>query len=291
MKHEKPILFSTPMVRAVLTGEKTMTRRVIKKHCTDIKGFLVNQKIDKDAAPSGIAPYCVGDHLWVRETFTDVPDGSYIYKEDPIFDGCSRGSIAWDWTPSIFMPKKAARIFLEVKNVRVERVQDISEEDAKGEGIEEWLKRWIYDNYTEPDENAYWISGDDEGFSYCQECGESEITRLEEERPDEDFFLSGGYDWQEDDVPTSCHICDKPLTFTPTRECVKEACKEWEESGLRKWDSFLLKQIIDDEGDLCKSCPDLGRVCFRTLWDILNSKRGYSWDNNPWVYVIEFSRI
>jgi hypothetical protein len=206
----KPILFSTPVVRALLNTKpntwpaepidssrpyKWMTRRIVKpRPCTDkngfvnIKGYWFNPQKDTDHAFDGVAPYGVSDHLLVRETFTKSPAGDYIYLADPIFDGCSRGSVECDLTPSIFMQKKAARIFLEVKNVRVERVQDINEEDAKAEGIEEWLKRWVYDNYTEPDENAYWISGDDEGFSYCQKCGESEITRLEEERPDEDFF-------------------------------------------------------------------------------------------------------
>lgn len=145
---ERPILFSAPMVRAILTGKKTQTRRVVK----------LSQR-----CPYGIPD----DRLWVRETWADgdelassrgpldAPehvlyraDNSAYYFGDSPMDGSNRpgrrvkDTEGWNfdhpcvhWKPSIHMPRWAARIILEVTDVRVERVQDITEEDAKAEGL------------------------------------------------------------------------------------------------------------------------------------------------------------
>jgi hypothetical protein len=279
---------------------KYMTRRTVKPQpCTDkngyvnIKGFWMNPERDKDEAFLNIAPYSIGDVLWVRETWQennvtseqDRKEMPYFYRADP------DGVLLRSWRPSIHMPREAARITLEVKGVRIERIQDISEEGAKAEGVgKEWLEGWIADNYTEPDENAYWIEGSDQGLSYCRKCGEKEVKRLKKEHPEEYFALNGGYDWQENDWPTSCEICGKRLTFIATRFCVEQEYREWKEDGFRKTDSFLLEQIINDK-DLYRDYPDLGRICFMTLWDTLNAKRGYSWESNPFVYVYEFMRV
>jgi hypothetical protein len=155
---ERPVLFSGPMVRAILEGRKTMTRRVIKPQ--------------PQVAPEGDNPYGNrGDRLWVRETWnsfrelTDVErakqsgildrfhkgkirDISAGAMELPVGTGVLRAIYAADfgdwafdpdsdlhWRPSIFMPRALSRISLEITDVRVERVQDISEEDAKAEGI------------------------------------------------------------------------------------------------------------------------------------------------------------
>ena len=98
-----PILMSTPMVRAILDGRKTQTRR-----------------IDFKCEP--------GDILWVRETWAQL-GGIYFYK--------ATHKDIWElpWKPSIHMPRKACRLFLEVTEVRKERLQDITKEDALAEGI------------------------------------------------------------------------------------------------------------------------------------------------------------
>lgn len=180
---ELPILFSTPMVQAILEGRKTMTRRVCKDIADcDFKGGLdrepylgditlfekvglrkwdwvkhKNQWLYKlQNAVDGSKTYLLkcpygqpGDRLWVRETWASYCDecksnqgegykdatcaygdcNRYAYKADD--DGCPGGK----WRPSIHMPKEAARIWLEVTNVRVERLQEITEEEAKAEGI------------------------------------------------------------------------------------------------------------------------------------------------------------
>lgn len=177
---EKPILFSTEMVRAILEGRKSQTRRVIKPQPDgEIKANIPyefygtkTERIFTDTK-AYLAPCSVGDILWVRETW--AKDDTYYYKADG-----SCGSRCGKWKPSIHMPKEAARIWLEVTDVRVERLQEITEEDARAEGA------------------------------------------------------------------------------LPTRE---------------------------ERGYNC--CRDE----FITLWDSINSKRGYGWDTNPWVWVIEFERI
>lgn len=134
---ERPILFSGPMVRAILEGRKTMTRRVIKPQPTGAADVQYRVAAAVTMPVSGrqqVCPYGrVGDHLWVRETWaphTWPPTGpSYQYAADDQYPAPER------WRPSIHMPRAASRITLEVLNARVERLHDISEEDAKAEGV------------------------------------------------------------------------------------------------------------------------------------------------------------
>jgi hypothetical protein len=153
--NEKPILFSTPMVREIIYGHKTQTRRVIKPQPT---GELFRH-LNRPGEPWGdtaektglalcgtqiFAPYMEGDILWVRETWTDTCrmitnalDGKKIHycadcKDDTtgMFKRCKLKK-----RPSTHMPREAARLFLRVTDVRAERLQDISEEDAEKEGV------------------------------------------------------------------------------------------------------------------------------------------------------------
>ena len=138
----KPILFNTEMVRAILDGRKTTTRRVIKGIALDwlTKGCFTSKFV---ASPDNyLAPYTVGDVLYVRETFTELcrtdengythyNESFYLYAADSLqidlYDG--DGFLLDDqrikWHPSIHMPKEAARIFLRVTDVRAERLQDM----------------------------------------------------------------------------------------------------------------------------------------------------------------------
>jgi hypothetical protein len=139
---ELPIRFSGPMVKAILDGSKTQTRRVVKQ---DRDGLL-----DCKPTPAWDAFWqCVacpygkpGDRLWVRETFgIDDEDGAVLYFADPdTAQNAEHARICEDRyprrRPSIHMPRWASRILLEITDVRVERVQDISEADAQAEGIE-----------------------------------------------------------------------------------------------------------------------------------------------------------
>lgn len=206
----KPILFSTPMVQAILDGRKTQTRRAIKYDFESVYSAASQQGIMDKVCQYGELPsdaiewyakniakpkYQPGDVLWVRETFCEVPyehnhvpiKGGYITIPKYAYKADSERDYTGIWKPSIHMPREAARIFLRVKTVRVERLQDITPKDAWDEG--------------------------------CR--------------------IGNSFPWEE-------HI-----------------------------------------PELQQQCRD---ILFIQLWDSLNAKRGYGWDANPWVWVIEFER-
>lgn len=140
---ERPILFSAPMVRAILDGEKLQTRRLVKGfalECLQPDGFtpaFVAMPENRNC-PFGYA----GDRLWVRETWSEVgtmDPGLIVYRAD--YPACvpkHYENLPPDdqitWKPSIHMFRKHSRISLEVTGVRIERLQDISERDAWAEG-------------------------------------------------------------------------------------------------------------------------------------------------------------
>jgi hypothetical protein len=182
---ERPILFNGDMVRAILAGQKTQTRRVLKvqppsdshkmltcisttgekrkegKYHWAILGGADGLNIESDQDIFFSSPYGVpGDLLYVKETFfyewlsEDAPDDmsgcNIIYRDDEpnyITDGKEMlGDEPWlKWQPSLFMPRWASRITLEIVDVRVERVPDISKADAIAEGVsgrEEFWQLW-----------------------------------------------------------------------------------------------------------------------------------------------------
>lgn len=140
MIKEIPILFSTPMVQAILAGRKTMTRRIIKPQPGTDVSYMANEPLDwigqwypwkwDTEEGESISKHCpfgqIGDLLWVREAWancynllTNPFETFFLYKADGTAN-------VHRWKPSIHMPKAAARIWLEVTNIRVERLQDIS---------------------------------------------------------------------------------------------------------------------------------------------------------------------
>lgn len=252
---ERPILFSGPMVRAILDGSKTQTRRVVKEpreatvhgrrsarewsHADPglgAGGYLHWAFESADAGVMSTRVYCPfgspGDRLWVRETFAlsqfDVdaafpPDTKNpndwdgpVYRADGEHQGGGwttsdgKGNVtptAPPWRPSIHMPRWASRITLELTDVRVERLQAISEDDAKAEG--------------------------------AREIG---------------------------DVGCPCE-------------------GDEEEPGPHLASCAWSHLDVDPD-----DCPLAS--AFALLWDGINGKRpGYSWDENPWVWVVEFRRV
>lgn len=150
---EKPILFSTPMVRTILNNTKTQTRRIINPRLRkgeigfDVRlhegtGELCTYTFSEDGETTRwLNPsYKVGDLLWVRETWAELKnsDGShlqYVYKADGAPSTHGKYIVKFKWKPSIFMLRDAARLFLRVTSVRIERLQDITAEDAEAEGV------------------------------------------------------------------------------------------------------------------------------------------------------------
>lgn len=206
---EKPIIYNGEMVRAILDGRKTQTRRVVKPQ-PEIVEPSPDGPACGDADNRYLCPYGQpGDRLWVRETWSiSNGPGIYVCEDQPhitvggfhhhvFFRADSSENTAWGmygepkWKPSIHMPRTASRITLEITGIRVEQVQDISEADAKREGV---------------------------------------ITSALSEHDQERF------------------------------------------ANMRPW-------------------PETYRPMFKLLWDSINAKRGYGWDVNPLVWVIEFRRI
>lgn len=135
MSRVLPILFNTDMVRAILDGRKTVTRRVVKPQPQGY--FEVNEEplyiYDADF-PQGriMPPYQPGDILYVRETWNKCGDG-YRYKADWEKDDIADIT---KWRPSIHMSKEAARIWLKVTDIRAERLQDIDGKGILAEGVD-----------------------------------------------------------------------------------------------------------------------------------------------------------
>lgn len=165
---EKPILFSDPMVRAILGGRKTQTRRIVKPRPRIVHGICNDYSIETNLLFRGKEQRIKchygqpGDRLWVRETWCGKADpgtSRLMWNEDgetyqchyradgeDVFLDDGDGAVATGkngqtlspWKTPIFMPRWASRITLEITDVRVERLNEISEADAKAEGVE-WL--------------------------------------------------------------------------------------------------------------------------------------------------------
>nr|DAU34521.1 MAG TPA: ASCH domain protein [Caudoviricetes sp.] len=151
----KPILFNTDMVRAIMDGRKTCTRRVVKTRRKDACGFYVTKRTDGSFTGiyeydedermfenQLIPPYKPGDILYVRETWhrytKRVGKGEGCHLEEHYGYKASIANsedVEEPWKPSIHMPKEAARIWLKVTDVRVERLQEITADDIRNEGL------------------------------------------------------------------------------------------------------------------------------------------------------------
>lgn len=153
----RPILFSTPMVNAIRKGDKQMTRRIVKESIP-IGNWDETLKY---------CPYQVGNILWVRETTcwvmldhaSDLLEGAkertqFVYKANvhPDWMEYAKEKYGYKWKPSIFMPKDACRLFLEVTDIRIERLTEISEEDAILEGVQKQFStlfnEWRFKDYA-----------------------------------------------------------------------------------------------------------------------------------------------
>ena len=208
---QRPIIFSSEMVKAILEGHKTQTRRVIKPQPILFEGrewrwagagWSASMNFVPILPGHSIESRCPygkpGDLLWVRERFRELIDlgvgtnsssNYYEYKADRKPDSIDFNPDV-KWKPSIHMPHEASRIFLAVVEVRVEKLQEISDEDCIAEGI---------------------LSGDD-------------WSELDDHRLNKVVFLTA-------------------------------------------------------------------RSAYEALWNEINAKRGFSWKDNPWVWVIEFKML
>lgn len=140
---ERPIIFSGEMVSAIISGRKTMTRRVVKQSLpigTRWYGVVEDELCYRIVDSKSVNTLCkcpygqVSDRLWVRETYNieinlSNREKAVCYRADE--------DVPFGWKPSIFMPRWASRITLEITNIKVEQLQDITEKDAKAEGCQQ----------------------------------------------------------------------------------------------------------------------------------------------------------
>ena len=210
----KPILFNTEMVRSILDGRKTVTRRVIKpqpksKICYTFAGShekdigrwgypsktahefwgeefkLTDNITEEELKKKWNPPYHADDIMYVRETWAQAAAHTFFYRADKTIQNIL-------WSPSIHMPKEAARIFLKVTSVRVERLQDIDDEQAKEEG-------------------ANWRNGKNVGFE--EKMRRSDVERFAEiwnatiKKSDLDRY---GWDANPFVWVIEFEVCDKP---------------------------------------------------------------------------------
>lgn len=179
---ERPILFSGPMVRAILAGKKTQTRRIMKHQPQRVvvpgmrPMLAIQQPRRKDRwlwpnVKTEVLASCPygqpGDRLWVRETWADDAEarwepqkrGTFYRADDDAEEdkaSCDAAGIPFTWCPSIHMHRWRSRITLEITDVRVQRLQDINDADAQAEGVEGYYieDRWYWRNYLLSDDDA-----------------------------------------------------------------------------------------------------------------------------------------
>lgn len=248
-----PILFNTEMVRAILDGQKTVTRRNCKdgdeyavpdmdffdadKRTYAVHSYADMEHTEKLSIVERPCPICPGDFLYVRESFKRNKDGysgidfgGYIYKADckTVFKDLYN-----PWHPSIHMPKEAARIWLKVTDVRVERLQEITEEQAKKEGI----------------------------------------IRIYDDLPDEEYISwakrTGVYPKRKEDWGYKNYLWHGNFGVHGTGNKISDA---WE----YQYSSY--NSAVDSFSSLWNTTVPLKD------WNI------YGWAANPWVWVIEFER-
>lgn len=329
---KRPILFSTPMVRAILDGRKTQTRRVIDvpESTTSIEwvdcaetcpqgsytGWVV--KCDAPMLLPRKCPYGVpGDVLWVRETWIEKawtdsecrkvgcqdapehPDKSYLGSRLRAIHKASFQTLYGDvgrWRPSIHMPFWACRLFLRVTDVRVERVQEISEADAISEGLTPGVCADVFDRAADK------IKAE-EAFYAEKEDGKENDGWLCRKHAEEFAGPNGYVGWgctPEIDGPGFCEVCYVPLVVSLSEYGIdRELRIEDDPNGddpkmfpLDGGESRLLEMVSGGIGDLQETQHGrLAQIGFSTLWNSINAKRGYGWEANPWVWVVCFERI
>lgn len=167
---ERPIIMRAESVRAILAGTKRMTRRIAKPQPRELVEFMPGSWAIPTDDPSSFEairhPYTHGNRLWIRETWADgAPTSSgFVYRATAVEDDSGERDGWWSddefiagkirWRSPIFMPRDASRITLEIADVRVERLQEISVQDARAEGLTTITKDGLSWKYGIPDRDG-----------------------------------------------------------------------------------------------------------------------------------------
>lgn len=316
---ERPILFSAPMVRAIVEGRKTQTRRAVKTY-TNIETFRCHGEARVSfMCGDGVAwacatdefstkcPYGIpGDRLWVKETWQYGPDvipgmmasGKMSRRHIVYAATVADGRHPPTWRPSIHMPRWASRITLEIAGVRVERLHDISEADALAEGLDADTCETVFDaavGKATSQPRCYIVSADgtDCQIEWCPKCAEMEAARLTKKTGVKHEVRC---DHGEADGPAWCDTCstllmdDMILTdYGIDRELYLDNDSDYEKPNYVACgeDAIIAQGIASNVSK--EQRGRLAQIGFATLWESINGKG--SWALNPWVWVIEFKRV
>ncbi len=331
---ERPIIFSDEMVRKILSGEKTMTRRVMnfqpKPEWTELRvepssdgsESLVTYRAYPDGGSARWAicacPYGTFEsRLYVKENFwKDIrdPNGCVIYSaddakfykyrldysntgvrecEEEYSNAYMKAHKFWKKSSSRFMPRWASRITLELTDVKVERVQDISEADALAEGFDVKTCAEVFAKVMSKKEMKYgrWLTTKDTNNSldgdWCVDCIEKAAKRHNAD-------IDGWDDYPEQDGPRWCEDCGALLTHSLTEYGVDSELEACGCPAIGE-DAQILHNLADGIGDLQdKHLGRLAQIGFATNWNVLNGKRDggiYAWEKNPWCFALTFKRV
>lgn len=269
--------------------------------------------------PRFTCPYgVVGDRLWVRERFaytvdcrgsvviiySDDASARYVLAEDE-GEGDLCGVGKWcdrkrcepvgRWRPSLFMPRWASRFTLEVTSLRVERLWDISPDDALAEGFDRATCAAAFDDA------AGRVQAEDAYYGEKKDRTENDGWLCL--RHAKKFAGKGGYvgagSCPETDGPAYCDECHVPLLVSLTRYGVDRELfiesnhpSDREHHAASGMDARILHTLADGIGDLRdEHLGRLAEIGFATKWDLLNAARGFAWRNNPWAWVVGFKRV
>lgn len=301
-KPPRLIPFSDPMVRAVREGLKTQTRRHVGKALPSwatifestpegvlARGRLNNKPISQLVTCRYGKP---GDRLAVREALVRI-DGLAHYAADgsPVIDVDSlNGTVPWKWSPSrlgaMYMPRYAARTFLEITEVRIERLMEISEVDAIAEGFDlEFCEttfatvskgvRWEFPRWLDDPETR---QHSDE--SYCPDCAakEAEKTGWDVDGWDESMSADG---------PEWCDECGVLLHHSLSEYGIECELMNPVLTAVSGESAAILANLAGGIGCLeDRHHGRLAQTAFATYWDVINGKG--SWAADPHVFAITF---
>lgn len=322
---ERPILFSGPMVRAILEGRKTQTRRVVKRvrmhedHGPPLwdrawldgpadSRYLKVQYGTEDSHPAGgtvqrhFCPYGgPGDVLLVKESWSVAR--RYDHLPPSKLPAAAWRGLHWAADgpkprghgrvrPGRFLPNRRVRTRLNVERVLVERLQAISEVDAIAEGFTVKASQEVFAARagTLTPVEAFYVTFDreDQGEDLCYKCA----VRIAGEKGELNAGLT-----PESDGPAYCGQCTVPLQMSLSqygieRELFMEnADDEREHWPAGRLDAAIAAQFTDGIGDLReKHHGRVAQIAFATLWEAINGK-AHPWASNPWVWVVEFGVV
>ncbi len=326
---ELPLIMTGESVLTILSGRKTQTRRVVNPQPETYAGETGIQfdrpgwscSISAERFANEFSPFVVGQRRWIKEAFSAVYDPGakssdvrkkefdkvsgetrrYVvdYKADGphtrIMDQLPKGHPkARKWTSPLFMPRWASRLTLEITNVKVERLQDISENDAVAEGMtrNECVSVFDLSAGKIKSKEAYSVerpNGDDVEWWLCRECANKKAGK--------DDYIGWGCT-PESDGPAMCEKCNVPLVMSLTKYGIeRELFLECDDLADHKYwpakgpNARIMHMIADGIGDLQdEHLGRLAQIGYATRWNQINGKK-HPWESSPWVWVVSFKRI